>query len=477
MSSSADSICFLSSKVLQDAILRYLDTKPEVSHRLNEAKFQLVKDMGAKKDMMEEEGSDSDSECDHRSSEILSYKVQVVPPENVKFEIMEGLSFEMTKRQENGEDKKSKWIRTFILTSEAKDAQVLIDGFVDRALDLYKSEESNKKDESRYLYTPLFSKPTLAANDENSSMMFKRYKLSEEKTFTSFFHPEKEALLHLLDNFSNKKGKFAVPGYPHKLGLLLHGPPGTGKTSLIKALANHTKRNIISIPLSRVRTNQDLMDLVLDQACKVEGDDWTYKLPFKKTIFVMEDIDAAADVVHKRSELDIVFPMSMMGPMPKPSAVGPSPLTKEAGAGEGTPDDSKDDTKTVKLQGMGGMGKFLAMDDELNLAGILNVLDGVIDCPNRLVVMTTNHPDKLDPALIRPGRINKKLYLGLLRVEEAKLMMEHYYGPLEAEQLVSLKTIFPHEKISPAAMECLCAECDTLAEFFVGLNKLIENLK
>ena len=41
--------------------------------------------------------------------------------------------------------------------------------------------------------------------------------------------------------------------------------------------------------------------------------------------------------------------------------------------------------------------------DELDLSGILNVLDGVVDCPERILVMTTNHPEKLDPALIRPG--------------------------------------------------------------------------
>ena len=45
-------------------------------------------------------------------------------------------------------------------------------------------------------------------------------------------------------------------------------------------------------------------------------------------------------------------------------------------------------------------------------AGLLNVLDGVVDTPNRILVMTTNHPEKLDPALIRPGRIDKILYLG-----------------------------------------------------------------
>lgn len=37
-------------------------------------------------------------------------------------------------------------------------------------------------------------------------------------------------------------------------------------------------------------------------------------------------------------------------------------------------------------------GRSLFGDDELNLAGLLNVLDGVVDTPNRIVIMTTNHP-------------------------------------------------------------------------------------
>lgn len=45
--------------------------------------------------------------------------------------------------------------------------------------------------------------------------------------------------------------------------------------------------------------------------------------------------------------------------------------------------------------------------DTLNLAGLLNVLDGVVDTPGRLLVLSTNHPEVLDPALIRPGRINR----------------------------------------------------------------------
>lgn len=89
-----------------------------------------------------------------------------------------------------------------------------------------------------------------------SSRLFKRFALADHKTFDTLFFNDKNELLKLLGHFERKSGKYAVAGYPHKLGLLLHGPAGTGKTSLIKALANHLKRHIISVPLARIKTNQ-----------------------------------------------------------------------------------------------------------------------------------------------------------------------------------------------------------------------------
>jgi hypothetical protein len=114
-----------------------------------------------------------------------------------------------------------------------------------------------------------------------------------------------------VDSFLGRKGKFAISGYPHKLGFLLHGPPGTGgrlhlaapgscsrcrvaaglphstrrrppslhhptphagKTTFIKALAQYTGRSIISIPLERIATNQELMDMMFDQEIYVAGE-------------------------------------------------------------------------------------------------------------------------------------------------------------------------------------------------------------
>lgn len=52
---------------------------------------------------------------------------------------------------------------------------------------------------------------------QTPSAVYKRYKLSEEKTFASFFHPDKKAILGLVDQFILKEGKFGIPGYPQKL--------------------------------------------------------------------------------------------------------------------------------------------------------------------------------------------------------------------------------------------------------------------
>merc|ERR1719230_127819 len=117
-------------------------------------------------------------------------------------------------------------------------------------------------------------------DDEKAKKAYKRYALSEDKSFETLFMPDKQDLIRLVDNFLEKKDKFAIRGFPHKLGLLLHGPPGTGKTSFIKCLAQYTGRNIVNVPLSRISTNQELMDIMFDQKYSVAGEDMPVRLSF-----------------------------------------------------------------------------------------------------------------------------------------------------------------------------------------------------
>lgn len=104
--------------------------------------------------------------------------------------------------------------------------------------------------------------------------------------------------------------------------------------------------------------------------------------------------------------------------------------------------------------------------DALNLAGLLNVLDGVVDTPGRLLVMTTNHPEVLDPALIRPGRIDRCMLLDYIALEEAVLMIQHYFGVSmdHAQREALARALRAQRQTTPAALEHLCAEFDTIEE-------------
>ena len=72
------------------------------------------------------------------------------------------------------------------------------------------------------------------------------------------------------------RGKFEIPGFPNKLGILLDGPLGTGKTSLIKALAIYLKRHIVSVSLEKVKTNQDFSGQILQHLFAAKNDKEKY---------------------------------------------------------------------------------------------------------------------------------------------------------------------------------------------------------
>eukprot|EP00746_Dinoflagellata_sp_MGD_P006538 gnl/MRDRNA2_/MRDRNA2_112815_c0_seq1.p1 gnl/MRDRNA2_/MRDRNA2_112815_c0~~gnl/MRDRNA2_/MRDRNA2_112815_c0_seq1.p1 ORF type:complete len:628 (-),score=152.38 gnl/MRDRNA2_/MRDRNA2_112815_c0_seq1:483-2366(-) len=496
------------NSVLLKAIFLYLNSK---KIPFMQAKVNLTS-------MTEGYNSDSDSDDDGDSrSEVgqlkRNYRITRNAPDNQWTQIEPGLMYwKGINEDEEGGEKKSVKTKTTTVKLMAK-TEERVDKFVNEAYDWYLEELKKMQDNSRYMYEMVAGASTKKEGEgdgDTAARQYRRYKLSDEKTFGSLFFPEKDLVLQLLHHFSNRTGKYAIPGYPHKLGLLLHGPPGTGKTSMIKALANHTARNIVNVPLARIATNADLMEVMFDNRYHVVGQEVPIKLKFKDVIFVMEDVDALSKIVHRRegnadgdfkaksttvevqSSAGMVRVTSGQGGQGAHSAAepeaAPAPAAESTGDGSAAAVAGVDALSNL-VQAMAGpvagpvslKSESSSGGDKLNLSGILNALDGVVDSPNRILVMTSNHPEKLDPALIRPGRIDKKILLTYITGMQAAHMVAHYFQTeLSKEEVARVSYLIegddahnlPALQMTPARLEQLCAEHDELEPLFVALRDI-----
>lgn len=177
--------------------------------------------------------ADSDDEGENTAAgKLKRFKVARKPPKN-RWSLVTGkgeakrveLMVVESETDKGEKAEKTQLVHVYHFRSPHKGA---IDAFVDTCYTWYIAELKKQEDSSRYLYEMQINPGKSSGDDDGAATrVFKRYKLSDEKQFGSLFFDEKEKLLALLRHFMDKTGKYAVQGYPHKLGLLLHGPPGT----------------------------------------------------------------------------------------------------------------------------------------------------------------------------------------------------------------------------------------------------------
>ncbi|OLL23139.1 putative mitochondrial chaperone BCS1-A [Neolecta irregularis DAH-3] len=153
-------------------------------------------------------------------------------------------------------------------------------------------------------------------------------------------------------------------GLPYRRGYLFYGPPGTGKTSLAMALAGHFNLKVCVLSLNM----GDMYDSYLSRLFA--------EIP-SRSLVIIEDIDVVTT--------------------------------------------ARDDTDTDKML------SSMSANQVVSLSALLNAIDGIAAAEGRLLVMTTKHLEKLDPALIRPGRCDLQFEFKLTTRDEIYRIFERFY--------------------------------------------------
>lgn len=230
--------------------------------------------------------------------------------------------------------------------------------------------------------------------EEDDKNLFEVCPFHSTKTMDNLFFDGKEDIIERILFFDSREGKEQSLrlGMPHTLGILLHGLPGCGKTSFIKAIANLTGRHIVVIRMDIILS--EYPDKCIDIIRQIMhsphiGDE---VVPTDKRIFVFEEADTWHEITMKRGKS-----ITSGGHSKQKRNVSEENLSKNiVSMLENAINNGTVSTSSTAMQSNPTLKHILG--------GFLELMDGIVECPGRLCIMTTNHKELLDHALIRPGR-------------------------------------------------------------------------
>ena len=374
----------------------------------------------------------------------------------------------------------------------------------------YKIEKCNKLGTQRYFFNE-FHIPPMPDIDGGyryetapKRITFNMTPFNTFKSINNIFGEHIDEVRDRVNLFVNQPEWYEKRGIPHTLGILLHGKPGCGKTSLIKAIAKDTNRHVFNITLRKTTTQRQLLNLFFDENVSITNsanETSVIAIPLDQRVYVIEDIDCMSDVVLDRKFLELLHAKKKGMRINKDELVkyvnsddsdldtlyndsynasyydddddneqnnaGYNAGRNENGNGNRNdirafpnvtekfkerenlfamynvynpnnnknrqPNGQPNDQQNGQQNGQQKSKKTQEAKEEITLSFLLNLLDGVLETPNRILIITSNYPKRLDKALVRPGRIDINIEFTNASLKMIESMLCHFYNKTTKE--------------------------------------------
>lgn len=254
---------------------------------------------------------------------------------------------------------------------------------------------------------------------------FRKYKTLLPNTMDNFYHVDSEKIKSILDNFLKHQELNTSPhrNMVNKLSLLLYGLPGCGKTSLIRIIAGITKRHIISINLNNIVSSSDLRNTLFSETIGITHGA-IVPLKIVDVIYIFEELDCVLDKLKQR-ELSTTIEVSK---------------------------DDKDNST-------------------FHLGDMLEMMDGILQFPNRIMIFSTNYIDKLDDAFLRPGRLTHKIYFGKMSRQLAvSYILDYYQETTSSKYYNKIYNSISDDMFTPSKLEEICIDNSSMEKLYEKID-------